>query len=459
MNGSRAADHPPENEDVAPIEGQDAVVGDIPGNTSGRATVAELECTRIDGRSSSVGVISKENGRSSANLLNGSRAADHAPKSENVGQIEDQDAVVGDISGDASGRATITELQRSGLDSRSSSVGVISKENGRSSANLLNATRAADHSTKGENVAPIEGQGSIVSDITGYASGRSTVTELNCSATDHCLAGVGVVPGQKQSARSQFCQVACTRNLGGEGAGIGKIEIHDAVVQYRWRIEDTRETAGTDGECPEAGFYRQVPVPRKEAPSLITTCALFANPMSSVPFSIQVDPAPVTVTVPAVVARAIRPTPDPELVSVAPPSTRREPLTTSSETSCDGMPGMPVPRPVPERVSEAVMPLTITPPVPLALTKLGVLIVIRPPMTSSFAVAPGICGPIVAIATIGPPGPGIVAVLTLAISAGVGGGAVECSVPNCLVQTNQWDQFQNYNGASLNLGPERERLR
>ena len=175
---------PANGESIAPIEGQDAVVGDISGDASCRATITELQGSCIDGRYSSVGVIAKEHGCSSANLLNASRAADHSAKSENVAPIEGQDAVVGDIPGDASGRAAVAELQGSCIDGRSSSVGAISKEHGCSSANLLNASRAADHSAKGENVAPIEGQDAVVGDIPGDASGRATVPELQRSGID-----------------------------------------------------------------------------------------------------------------------------------------------------------------------------------------------------------------------------------------------------------------------------------
>ena len=126
------------------------------------------------------------------NLLNGSRAADHSPKSESVVPIEGQIPVVGDIPGNASGGATVTELERSCVDGCSSSTGVISKKHGCSSANLLNGSHAADHSLKSENVAPIKGQDAIVGDIPGDASGHATVTKLERTCTVGCPAGIGV---------------------------------------------------------------------------------------------------------------------------------------------------------------------------------------------------------------------------------------------------------------------------
>jgi hypothetical protein len=142
-----------------------------------------------------------------------------------------------------------------------------------------------------------------------------------------------------------------------------------------------------------------------------------------VPFSVQLDPFPVTVTKTGLVAPLIPPTRDPELVSVAPFSTRSEPLTTSRENCPDGT--------FPESESEAVEPLTITAPGLDSVTTSPASENWRvAPMSSSFATAPldpfgG--GPIVA-------GIGL---LTLALSRSVGGATAASVFRLQLVEVNQ----------------------
>lgn len=59
-------------------------------------------------------------------MLDAFRAADHSAKDENVAAIEGQDSVVEDVPGDASGRAAVSELERSCIDRGSAKVGIVS---------------------------------------------------------------------------------------------------------------------------------------------------------------------------------------------------------------------------------------------------------------------------------------------------------------------------------------------
>ena len=94
----------------------------------------------------------------------------------------------------------------------------------RAGPNLRHAARAADHSAKGHCVAPIEGQGPIVGDIPGDASGRSTVTELECSCTDRCAAGVSIVAGQGRRAGPNLSDTARAADHSGKRHCIAPIE-------------------------------------------------------------------------------------------------------------------------------------------------------------------------------------------------------------------------------------------
>ena len=78
-----------------------------------RSTIADLQRARANGCPAGVSIGAGQDRRACPNLGDTARAADHSGKGHGVAPIEGQDAIVGDIAGDASSRSTIADLQRS----------------------------------------------------------------------------------------------------------------------------------------------------------------------------------------------------------------------------------------------------------------------------------------------------------------------------------------------------------
>src|SRR5208283_1295800 len=130
------------------------------------------------------GVVSGQRQRATTQLHQATRPADYSAKGHSVAPIKGQGPIVGDIPSNASTRSTVAELQCSSTDRRTAGVGIVPGQRQRGAAQLHQATGAADHYAYGHSIAPIEGQGSVVGDISSDASTRSAIAELQCSSTD-----------------------------------------------------------------------------------------------------------------------------------------------------------------------------------------------------------------------------------------------------------------------------------
>ena len=74
------------------------------------------QASTIHRRRTGVSIRTRQRQRAGAQLDYIARTANHFAKGHGVAPIEGQDSVIGDIPRDASGRSTVTELERSGTD-------------------------------------------------------------------------------------------------------------------------------------------------------------------------------------------------------------------------------------------------------------------------------------------------------------------------------------------------------
>src|SRR5208337_4025709 len=227
---TRAADDHAYGHSIAPIKGQGSVVGDISGDASTRSAIADLKRARANGCAAAVSIGAGQDRRPGPNLGDTARATDRSGKSKRVASIEGKNAIVGDIPSNASTRSTVTELQCSSTDRRTTGVGIVPGQRQRAAAQLYQATGAADDYAYGHSIAPIKGQGPVVGDISSNASTRRAVANLQCSGTDRRTAGVGTVPGQRQRAAAQLHQATGAAGDYAYGHSIAPIKGQGSVV-------------------------------------------------------------------------------------------------------------------------------------------------------------------------------------------------------------------------------------
>src|SRR5260221_35632 len=187
-------------------------------------TVTDLECSSTDRCTATVGIISGQRQCAASHLLNCTCPADRSAEGYGVAPIERQGTVGGEISGNASARPTVTDLESSSTDRCTARVGIASGQRQRAASRLHQGTGPADGSAKGYGVAPIERQRTVGGDIPGSASALPTVTVLECAGTDRCAARVCIISGHRQRAASHWHQGAGPADRSAEGYGVAPIE-------------------------------------------------------------------------------------------------------------------------------------------------------------------------------------------------------------------------------------------
>ena len=100
------------------------VVGDVSGDAADRSARADLQRPGADRRPAAVGIRPGQRQRPGAELGQIPGTGDHAREFHGVGTVEDQMGIVGDVSGDAAGRAARADLQRAGGDRRPARIGI-----------------------------------------------------------------------------------------------------------------------------------------------------------------------------------------------------------------------------------------------------------------------------------------------------------------------------------------------
>ena len=88
------------------------MVGDISGDASSCSTIADLKRARANGCAAAVSIGAGQDRRAGSNLGQTASAADRSGKCYGVAPIKGQNAIVGDIAGDASSCSTIADLKR-----------------------------------------------------------------------------------------------------------------------------------------------------------------------------------------------------------------------------------------------------------------------------------------------------------------------------------------------------------
>ena len=102
-----SGDDAAEGQRVGAVDGEDAVVGDVAGNRSARAAIAELQGAGVDRGSAGIAAVAGEDQRSRASLPQRAGAGDVGTEGRSVGEVGDDLPVVGDRRGvDRASQAT-----------------------------------------------------------------------------------------------------------------------------------------------------------------------------------------------------------------------------------------------------------------------------------------------------------------------------------------------------------------
>src|SRR5262249_5988600 len=105
------------------IEGAAGIDRERPGGREAAAR-SELQRPGVDGGASGIGICRGEDRRAGTVLLERAAAGDDAAECERVGAIDRKSAVVRDVAGDRSARATIAELQGAAGDRGAAAIAV-----------------------------------------------------------------------------------------------------------------------------------------------------------------------------------------------------------------------------------------------------------------------------------------------------------------------------------------------
>ena len=190
-----AADDLGEDRQAGPVERQSAFVGDCTeSDGTRRGSVADTERTGADRRGSGISVRSGEIQDAGAELGDRARAGDRAREESIVRTIEDQGAVVDQVTDNRTRRTARADAQRAGRERGAARIGIGAGEDLRAGAEFGQSTGRADRGVRddsGERSRPggAVGAGGVIID----AEGKRTETAGEADR-DIARAGKGIDP-------------------------------------------------------------------------------------------------------------------------------------------------------------------------------------------------------------------------------------------------------------------------
>ncbi len=240
--GADLADRPGAGNDarvrqrVAAVKDQCAGIGDIAGQRSGRAAVADAQRAALDRGRAGIGVVAGQDQRVGALLDHRPLAGDDAGVGRRVAAIEDQRGLVGDIARHHAGRAATADTQRAGVDGGQAGVGVVAGQGQRAGALLGDGAHAGYDPRVEQFIAAIEDQRGIVADVSCDGTGQAAVADPKRAVRNRGAAGVGAVARQRQRARSPLGQAPAVPAAGAIGGHVMQVGANGV------------RQVGTDGE-------------------------------------------------------------------------------------------------------------------------------------------------------------------------------------------------------------------
>ena len=158
LHRAAAGDDVCEGDRVRAVERERAVVGDVARDRPGGAAVTDLQGAGGDRGAAGIGVGPRQRRGAGTALLHRAAARDVAAERPGAGAIEEKTAVIGDVAGNRSSGAAVTDLQRAAADRGAAGIGVGPGQRRRAGADLLHRAAARDVAAECQGVRAVEGR-------------------------------------------------------------------------------------------------------------------------------------------------------------------------------------------------------------------------------------------------------------------------------------------------------------
>ena len=228
-DAAAAGDRAAEDVLVGAVEIELAVVGDVPGDRTARALIADDQTGAVDRRAAGVGAVAGQIHIIGADD-DAAAARDRAAEDVLVAPVEIKLAVVGDVAGDRTARALIADDEAGAVDRRAAGIGAVARQIDIVAAHS-NAAAARDRAAEDVLGRLVECECAIVRDVADDRSVRPAIAELQRARGDRRPPGVRVVAGENGSAGARLDNGACARDRAAERVLVGAVEIEQAVVR------------------------------------------------------------------------------------------------------------------------------------------------------------------------------------------------------------------------------------